>query len=878
MPDWRPRIRERLAGLRLDPASEAEVIDELAQHLEDRYRDLRSSGTGAHDAAAIAWREIEGHPRLSSEIASARTPFPMTPVQDASRGGFGAVANDFAFAWRRLRHSRGFAGVALVTITLTIGANTAILSVADAVLFRPLPFAQPDRVAILQLRNEKTGARTTRIPFELFHAIKSGAPSVTDIAVIDPLTSSPTPTRETPDGTVPVAAAIATPNYFELLGVQPARGRIFTTADTAGAGRTAVLAYGFWRDHFGGDESIVGQSIALGPAAFDVIGVLPRGFVFPSLFVGQPSVVVMRPPVSAAEPGMMFHPVVRLAGGASPERVQAEIDAVTRSLADSLPRMKDVGLAVDNVRDVLYPVGQPILRYLLVAGLCILLLGCANLANMMIVRGRRAAHETAVRMAMGASRTRLIRPLVFEALILGVGGAAFALIATAALFNVLLQQVPPLAYGRADVGVGIRVIVLAFAMGVLSALAFSVVPAGRVSSGSVLDVIRRRGGMSSRRRLGGPLVAVQIAVAITVVCGGIIAARAFIAVLQTPLGFSSDRVVSISVSPPRGETDRQGFYERLIAALTARPDVEAASAVGSVPFSYQAPDEGASTARGERPRAGIIYALPGYFDTAGIAVLAGRAPTWDDVRADAAVGVVSRAAALALFGRPDVLGETFTNGRDREFRVVGVVADVVVNLNSNSRTEPQTYIIPGKSTRSLTVVARFRERRPESIAGVRGVVREFVPGFPPVVEWWSDRIRADVAFRDPRFQTIVLGTLAALAIGLTALGVFIVIAYMVAARTREMGVRLALGARPGSLVGLMLRQILVPVGAGLVASVLLMFWAKRFVAAQAWAIDTTDPVMAGVAIVTVLIATLVAAYVPARRAMRVNPVDVLRAE
>jgi hypothetical protein len=351
-----------------------------------------------------------------------------------------------------------------------------------------------------------------------------------------------------------------------------------------------------------------------------------------------------------------------------------------------------------------------------------------------------------------------------------------------------------------------------------------------------------------------------------------------VAVLRTPLGFSADRVLTINVLPPRGETNRQAFYERLVAALAARPDVEVASAAGSVPFSNQAFDEGASAARGESARAGIIYALPDYFDTARISVLAGRVPTWDDIRADPNVGVVSRSAALALFGREDVLGATFTNGRDRDFRIVGVVADVVNTLNPTSRREPETYVIPGPAARALTVIARVRERSEASLAGVKSVVRELAPGAQPVVNWWSDRISADVAYRDPRFQTVVLGTLAAIAVGLTALGVFTVIAYMVAARTREMGVRLAIGASPRSLVSLMMQQLLLPVGAGLAASILVMYWARRFVAAQAWAIDTSDPLMAIVAILAILLATIAAAYLPARRAMRVNPVDVLRAE
>src|SRR5688572_30614053 len=241
--DWRARVRERLAGVSLDPATEAEVIDELTQHVEDRYRDLVGRGVDEELAATQAWRELEGHPRLEREISSSRRAPALAPIQDGSHSGLSAVWDDVVFAWRRLRHAPGFAVVALLTITLTVGANTAILSVADAVLFRPLPYADPDNVAIIQMLDMKSGRQSTMTPYPFLEAINDSCPSVSEVELIERVQAYPgvalnvRPTLDSADGPVAVPGMQATLNYFALLGVQPAHGRLFTAADAGGEGR-----------------------------------------------------------------------------------------------------------------------------------------------------------------------------------------------------------------------------------------------------------------------------------------------------------------------------------------------------------------------------------------------------------------------------------------------------------------------------------------------------------------------------------------------------------------------------------------------------------------------------------------------------------------
>ena len=886
MPDWTSRVRERLADLDLDPATSAETLEELTQHVEDRYRDLVATGTTEDVAAAQAWRELEGHPKLAREISVMRRLAPA-PIQETARGSFGAVWDDFRFAWRRLRHTPGFSVVALLTVMLTVGANTAILSVADAVLFRPLPFVDADNVAIVQMRDKRTGRQGTLTPYPHLQAINDACPSVSEVGLLEPYSGSVRPTIQTADGPTSVPAMEATANYFELLGVRAAHGRMFTASDAGREGAVAVLSYAAWQQIFGGDPLVVGKPITLGGATFDLLGVLPRGFVFPSTFAGRPSLVVLRAPLARGAEGGTFHAIVRIANGVSHDRAQAEVEAAAGSAAVSNAdgrirkegqQWQNVVPALNGVRTILYPVGRPIMRFLFAAAIFILLLGCANLANMMVVRGRRGLHDTAVRLALGASRTRLIRPMVFEALVIGVGGALLAVALTSVAFDMLLRQVPPVAYGRADVGVDYRVFLIGLAMGVFCAVSFSIVPAWRVSGVDVASLIQRRGGRGSRVRFGRPLVAVQAAIALAVVFGAVVAGRAFVSILRIPVGFSSDGVALINVTRPSGMTpaDYRAAIDRILEALAARPDVEVAGAAGSMPFSGRAPDEGVRTAPEAALAVGIVYALPGYPEAIGLKAIRGRTWTHDDAATDPDSAVMSQSAAKTLFGERDPIGATFDNGRGRQFHVIGVVGDVRNAIDRDSA--PITYAMPPPGRGLLTIVAKSRARGPAVLTDLKAEVRKVMSAGLVTVDWWEDTIASNNAYRNPRFQTIVLTGMAALALGLTALGIFSVVAYLVAARTREMGVRLAIGASPRSLARLVMRESLTPVAVGVAAGFFLIQWGKKLAEAQLFKVDTGDPIALLAAMVTVIAAAISAAYLPARRATRINPTDVLRSE
>jgi len=788
------------------------------------------------------------------------------------------MLDDLRFAWRRLRNAPGFAVVAVTTLALAIGANTAIFSIADAVLFRPLPYGDPDRVFILQGMDRESGTRFTMISSELLRVIDEHHRGLSTVGQLD---DEPDLRVTTAGGVEAVGRVAVTSNYFEVLGIRPLRGRLFDGRDLAQPGRAAILTYDAWQKRFGGDERLVGRTATVGGTTFDIIGVLPKNFIFPSFFARGAEIISATEPVWSHGPGGTFHPIVRLEAGVTRAQAQAGIDSLVAPLVAADPRGRKTGLVLDDVRSVLYPVGQPIMRLLLLAALLVLLLGCANLGNVLLARTRRAEHDIGVRAALGAGLPRLIGPLVFEALIIGLAGAVLALLVTWTTFDALVRQVPRAAYGEAPIGIDLRVAVFALGLGLVGGLVFVALPAWRIARLEVVKQLSNR-HLHQRRGMtgfGSPMVVVQVALAVVLVFGAVMASRAYLAVLNTALGFTPEGVVIIRVAPPSNVTGgaRQTFYLRVMNALASRGDVASVGAAGSVPLSGQAADETVRIA-GAGTGAGIIHVLPGYFETVGIRLVRGRLLDARDIGSAANPAVVAEATARLLFADRDPLGATFDNGRGRQFTVVGVVSDVSYQIGGVERSVP-AYVFPEHDTRRLTILLRARSRGgPTLLADLRRQVGQLAPGDVVSVRQWTDSISALTELRNPRFQTLVLGSFAALALGLTAIGVFGVVSFLVATRTREMGIRLAVGADPGALVRLMIRQALTPIVIGLIIGLAATRGLARLAEQQLFRVQTEDPATLAAAALVVIAAASVAAYLPARHASRVDPTIVLRAE
>jgi putative ABC transport system permease protein len=435
------------------------------------------------------------------------------------------MIDDLKFAWRSLRNAPGFTLVAVTTLALAIGANAAIFSIADAVLFRKLPYTDPESVYVLHMLNRENGRRFGLLPYQYLQVIDAGHAGLTTVGMLENLASA---VAEGESGAEFVPMVAVTANYFQLLGVTTARGRVFDARDESAEGRPAMLTYSSWQSRFGGDPTVTGRAVRVGSTTFDVVGVLPKSFVFPSVFAGKPELIVVMPPVRPGTAGGAVNPIVRLEPGVTREQAQSELDALLAPVAAAQPKPTASLPVLDDVRSVLYPVGQPVMRFLLAAAGCVLLIACINLANMLMARGERGRRETGVRAALGANRRRLIMPLVFESLLIGVAAAALAVLTTSATFEALLRHVPPLAYRNAPVGVDLRVTSFAMILGLLASFSFAVIPAWRSARVDVRALIdkSRITARGAWKILDRPLVAMQVALAVVLVFSAAMVGRA----------------------------------------------------------------------------------------------------------------------------------------------------------------------------------------------------------------------------------------------------------------------------------------------------------------------------------------------------------------
>jgi putative ABC transport system permease protein len=795
------------------------------------------------------------------------------------------MLDDFRFALRRLRNSPGFTAVAILTLALAIGANAAIFSVADAVLFRPLPYDEPDRIFVLRALDPRTGERTSGPPYEYVSAIQAHHEGVEAIGLRGATTMMH---HATEGGAEWMETFALNPDYLRALGVRPYRGRVLTADDAGRDGRAVMLTYESWQRRLGGDEAIVGSTIHLGTLEREVVGILPQGFLFPSpslrflyTLTGRPDfVTVALPPAaagarSAVDPASTgIDPVVRLRAGVTREQAQARIDALAAALKVEAGLLDETVPILEAPRSLLFPTGRPVMLLLLAAAGLVLVIGSTNLANMLIARTRQRQRELAVRVALGATRLRVVRPILYEGLILGLAGAGLAVMVTALAFDALQRQVPETAYGVAQIGVDARVAVFALILGVLAALGFAALPSWR-SARLDLQPLLRRPHEWAGGRTGGPLVAVQVAVAIVLVAGAGMAARALVSVLQVPLGFDPHNVAVLHVSPNIIDDEAwSGFFVEAVEQAAAHPDVVSAGASRAVPLVLPGGSSQILDADGQA-KASIVHVLPGFFETAGLRVVRGRGLEWADVRGKLDIAVLSEHAATALFPGVDPIGRTIQAG-DRALQVVGLTADVQMSLDRV--IPPPVYATPAPQMGNMSLLARVRTRDAATLETLRRSIAARAPDSPVTAVWWSDRIDALTPYRQPRFQALVLGGFATLALGLTALGIFAIVALLVASRTRELGVRMALGATPQALIRLVVRQALTPVALGVVLGALGVYWVRGFAEAQLAGLDTRDPWTLVAAVLTVLAAALLAAWLPARHASRVDPAVVLRAE
>ena len=815
---------------------------------------------------------------------------------------------DVCYGARMLSRKRGFSAIAVLTLALGIGANTAIFSVVNAVLLEPLPFDEPDALVALGQNNSQDRARLSQFSFRNFADVRDRSQSFERLAAYYNTSFTLTGEREA----VRLRGTVVTADLFSLLRVSPALGRSFLPGeDAAGggrAGRPAILSWECWRQLFGGEPNIVGRAVDLNDARFTIVGVMPSGFTFPiqpqATEVWVTAALDNERPVNpgaimVARGYLGWRVIARLKPGVTREQAQSEADAIAAGLAREFPDInKDMGIGVRPLLESLVGSLRPTLLLLLGAVAFVLLIACVNVANLLLERAIGRQREIRVRLAIGAGRWRITRQLLTESVLLaGLGGVAGALLAVWG--TDLIVALSPEGISRiAETRVDARVLAFTAFISLATGVAFGLAPALIVSGTNLAESLSdgARGASASRQtnRTRGLLVIVEVALALVLLVGAGLLIQSFVRLQRVALGFDPRHVLTFNVAMPAdGRTGPQqiaGFYQQLTERLRALPGVINASVVFQLPLSGSGATtgltiEGHPTHPSDRPN-GIIHIVdPEYFRTMGIPILKGRAFTGRDDLNSASVLIINSTLARQHFPNEDPIGKRIApgfstvpmNDAPQMREIVGVVADVK-HQNLHGAPQPEFYFAQAQMPMSaMTVVIRAAGDTRALQNAVRGVVQSLDRNAPVYgVRTIEELVGRSVAA--PRFNTLLLGLFAGVALILTAVGLYGVLSYSVAQNTRQIGIRVALGAQAGDVFKLIVAHGTSLTLAGIAIGLGAAYGLTSLMSSLLYGVGATDPwTFVGVAALLMFVA-FVACYVPARRATRIDPVVALRSE
>jgi len=800
------------------------------------------------------------------------------------------LKQDVRYTFRTLDRARGFALTAILVTALGVGANTAAFSVADFVLLRPLPFGDPDAL-VRVCEGPRTGGgwgcmnelspanyrdlEALSSSFEAMGAFTVGAVNLAGIG-------EPRRLQITP----------VTPEVLPLLGVMPFLGRVFEArADDRSA---AVISYGLWQSQFGGDPSVLGRTVHLDGVPHTIIGVMPRAFYFPNRGVQLWTALTFRDEDYADRTNTFIQAVARLKPGVTFERARADLDVIAARLARDYPATNaETGVSFFRMRENMSPRFRLMLTALAGASLCLLILTCANLANLLLARAAARERELAVRAALGAGRERLLRQLITESVILTLaGGAAGLLVANAAvpLFASLVPDTLPIA---AQPRLDLRVVGFAALFTSLTALGFGLFPAIRAGRAVAVDALREgaRAGGGARQRLRAVLVTVEVTMSVILLITSGLLIRAVWRVQAIDPGFTPQNVVALDIALPRPKYDRPQqrveFYDRVLERVRALPGVQSAAFTSGLPMvvtglvtAITIPGRPAPSSR--REVVSHRWITPHYFTTMGIPIRRGR-DVDDGDRGDRAwVAVVSASFAERYWPGQDPIGRTFRHLDDTR-TVVGVVGDVRVR-GLERISEPQMYLPAAQAPDGMPggfdpreLVIRHSDQGNAPVPAVRQIVRS-IDADQPIsnVRSMEDVVAGETASR--RGQLQVLGVFAVVAILLSAVGIYGLLAYTVSQRSQEIGVRLALGADPARVGRMILADGMRLAVFGIVPGVVGAYAAARGMSALLFGVAPGDPATFAAAVGVALLTALAGTLVPAWRALRLTPMSVLRAE
>ena len=862
---------------------EKELEEEIRTHMQMAVRDRIERGETPEQAEASARREF-GNVAL---------------VKDVTRDVWGRVWfeqlwQDLRYGARTLRKNPGFTAVAVLTLALGIGANTAIFSVVNTVLLQPLPYQEPDRLVMVWEDDTKGGyprdtpAAANFMDWRAQNQVFDGMAALADQSYN--LTGIGEPER--------IEGRRVSADLFPLLGVPPLLGRTFLPEeDQPGNQPVAVMSYGLWQRRFGADSNLIGAPLTLNGQSYTVIGIMPSHFQFPRRDVDLWVPIAFTPQEAGNRGRHYLQVVARLKPGITLKQAQADMDAVAAGLQQQHPEQNaDLGAAVTPLHDQLVGDIKPALLVLLGAVGFVLLVACVNVANLLLARAAVRQREIAIRIALGAQRLRLIRQFLTESILLAALGGGIGLLLSIWGVNLLKSFIPEALAQTRAVTIDAKVLVFTLAVSLLTGLIFGLAPATQALQFNPHETLKEGGrdqaAGTRSDRIRGLLVTAEVAVSLVLLSGAGLLMNSFLRLSQVDPGFRTDNLLTMSMVLPQSKypnhARRTAFYTDLISRVESLPGVRSAAITNWIPLVMQGDSisfsiEGRPDPEGPRPSVVTRVVSPHYFQTMGIRLFQGRQFDEQRDRVDTPpVVVINETMARRFWPGEDPVGRRITPGpattRDGWLEIVGIVNDVR-QFQMDAEVKPQMYLTYQQAAlfppRYLVVNT---EGDPLSLAStVRATVWEIDKDQPVSnINSMEDVLSTSIARQ--RFSMLLLSIFAALALVLAAVGIYGVMSYSVAQRTREIGIRMALGARSGDVLKLVIGRGMKMAVLGVTIGLAAAFALTRFMESLLFGVSATDPVTFALIASLLTLVALLACYLPARRATKVDQITALRYE
>jgi putative ABC transport system permease protein len=884
---WFNVLRDRIRALRQRETVINDIDREMRSHLELQVEANIRAGMSPDEARVQALRSF-GNVNKAVDAA-----------YDVKGGGLlESLTQDVRYGVRMLAKHRAFTAVAVFTLALGIGANTAIFSVVNELLLRPLPYRDADRIVMLwevtpEGRHQNTTSRAN------FRAWRSQNTSYENVAAFSDQRFNLTGDGEPEE----LSVQMATPELFKILGVDPLLGRTFLPDDD-GKPPMAVLSYGLWQRRFGGQASVIGQPITLSSVKFTVIGVMPANFQFhikQRSGTGRPAelwtILPMTVGPGANERGRFLSVVGKLKDGVTVDRAAAELRTIEARLSDEVPQFnKNFSAEVLPLREQFFGnVRRPLWLMLGAVGF-VLLIACANVANLLLSLATSREKEIAVRAALGARRTRIVRQLLTESLLLALLGSALGLGFAWLGIKALMLISPKDLVSFQSVSLNMRVLLWTLGVSILTGIIFGLAPALHISRLNLNDSLKdggksESGQASGSRRLRSALVVSEIALAVVLLASAGLLIRSFIRLQQVDRGFQTDNILTMVVRLPDAKYPQDAqvvaFFNQALEKVRQLPSVRSAGMVNHLPLYGGL---GSNTGfkilgrpeppPGQGPSTDVRVVDSEYFTTMGIPLLRGRNFTSDELREPRQKILINEVLARTYFASEDPIGQRLDVGmfeKPTPAEIIGVVGNVRYDSLVDESPPAVYFPHPDLAYSFMTLVVRT-DGEPAAIApAIQREIRTLDPNQPVSDLRTMNQVMSEWVSRS-RFNTLLLGLFAGLATLLSAVGIFGVMNYSVALRTRELGLRLAVGAQPRQVLLLVLKQGLLLTIAGVILGLAAAFALTRLLSGLLFGVAAVDVTTFATISLLLVVVSLLACYLPARRAMRIDPLRALRYE